>query len=151
MLMSKTISIITFSAMCLLAACRPESPSEAFQIPPDEVASVTDDAEKGDIESIRRLIAYYEGMPDGSSLAAPWKAKARLLADADELSFYAEALLIEAKREPNVLKRKAILQKALAAAMRSDASKSTESSREAVQEIRLGLTVLDERPPNLNR
>jgi len=98
-------------------------------------------AKKGDLESVRRLIAHYEALSGSDELAEKWKATARELGDLNELYFYASSAVLAARRESDAAKRHAMLLDALEAARRSDASKANAAAQQLIREVRRQMEV----------
>jgi hypothetical protein len=117
------------------------SPSDAHMIPEKERALVEAAAKKGDLESVRRLIAHYEALSGSDELAEKWKATARELGDSNELYFYASSTVVAARRESDAAKRHAMLLDALEAARRSDASKANAAAQQLIREVRRQMKV----------
>lgn len=112
-----------------------KSPSDAFLIPKEQMAAVVKDASHGDLGAIKRLIAHYEASSGNDAVAEEWRAKARALGDAQELYYYAARTFTGARSEPDLVKKREMLVKALESAKRSYASSADASTQQLIDEI----------------
>lgn len=119
-----------------------ESPSDAFLIPPDQMAVLTMQADSGDVVAVKRLIAHYDATSGNDGLAEEWRAKARALGDAQELYYYAAGLFIKAQRENDPGKKRGMLEEALKAAERSSSSHADAYTQKLIDEITRSLAHL---------
>ncbi len=125
------------AALILTTGCsdRVESPSDPFLIPKERVASVIEDANRGDLSAVKQLIAHFEASSGNDAIAAKWSAKARELGDAQELYYYAAQMFTATRHESNSLKKHEMLVDALNSAKRSYAIRADTSTQELVDEI----------------
>ncbi|HEY0334077.1 MAG TPA: hypothetical protein VGC74_10255 [Stenotrophomonas sp.] len=112
-----------------------KSPSDAFLIPQEQMATVVKEADAGDLNAVKRLIAHYDATSGNDAIAGEWRAKARALGDAQELYYYAGSLYIRARRENDPVKRRVILEDALKAAERSSSSHADASTQKLIDDI----------------
>ncbi len=112
-----------------------KSPSDAFLIPQEQMATVVKEAKAGDLGSVKRLIAHYEATSGNDALVEEWRAKARSLGDAQELYYYAAKLFTKARTETDPVKKREMLVDALKAAERSSSSHADASTQKLVEEI----------------
>ncbi|WP_312319343.1 hypothetical protein [Stenotrophomonas sp.] len=121
-----------------LAACGDEqvSPSDAFVLPEQELATLEASAGKGDVDAVTRLIAHYEALSGSDDLAEKWKARARDLGDSKQLYYYAASTYTAAVREEDSVKRHEMLVEALAAARRSNESASSPSAKKLILDVK---------------
>lgn len=111
------------------------SPSDAFLIPNEQIATVTKEASAGDLGAVKRLIAHYEATSGNDALTEEWRAKARALGDAHELYYYAARLFTGARNESDPAKKKEMLVEALDSARRSYANGADTSTQRLIDEI----------------
>jgi len=141
--MKPGMTVVTLSVLAIAtASCSGEprgpdkveqvSPSDAFMIPEDELATVEVAANQGDVAAVKRLIAHYEAVSGSDEVAERWKAVARELGDWEQLNYYAGSRLAAARRENDPAKRRALLIDALAAARRSNASSANPSAQKLI-------------------
>jgi hypothetical protein len=118
----------------LICACSPQSPSDAYLIPDDELHAVEEKAHKGDLSAVHQLIDHYDSYSGGEQSAALWKKKALELSDPAQLYNEAAVLATRAKRESGA-KKKEDLSAALVYAKKSLAAKDQASTRELIADI----------------
>lgn len=112
------------------------TPSEAFRIPKDELNQVIDEANKGDLDAIKRLIAHYDaGAPGDEIIAKKWSEKAISLGDADELYFSSARLLTKAYREIDAKKKSELLITALEYAKRSHLNNKDKNKDKSITKL----------------
>jgi len=112
-----------------------KSPSDAFLIPQEQMAAVEKEADAGDLDAIKRLIAHYDAVSGNDAIAEKWRVKARSLGDAQELYYYAGSLFIKARRESDPVKKREMLTEAFDFAKRSYASRADTSTQRLIEEI----------------
>lgn len=120
-----------------IASCsdRLQSPSDAFLISQEQMAAVVKNANRGDIGSIKRLIAHYEASSDNDAAAEEWRLKARALGDAQELHYYAARVFTGARSETDLARKHEMLIEALESARHSYASSADPSTQQLIDEI----------------
>lgn len=105
------------------------------------MAAVVKDANHGDVRAIKRLIAHYEASSENDVVVEKWRAKAREIGDAQELYYYAASTFTGARREPDLVKKREMLAKALESAKRSYVSSDDGSTQQLVDEITRAIEV----------
>jgi TPR repeat protein len=135
--MSMKMLVLLLAMSFALAGCGEglKSPSDAFLIPQEQMTTVVKEANAGDLDAVKRLIAHYEATSGNDALAEEWRAKARSLGDAQELYYYAAKLFTGAKVEADPIKKRDMLVEALKAAERSSSSHADASTQQLVEEI----------------
>ncbi|MCD0277765.1 hypothetical protein JWH04_02070 [Xanthomonas melonis] len=127
----------------LLAACGAKSPSDAFVVSDSKLERLTREADSGDLAAVKILIAHYDATSGNEEASERWRAKARLLGDADELYYYSARLSTEAKRSNDRKERRAMLLESLRAARRSYAIRPNESAKKLIDEASQSLVYLE--------
>ncbi|MEQ7895842.1 hypothetical protein [Xanthomonas arboricola] len=129
--------------MILLAACGTKSPSDAFIVSDSKLERLTRQADSGDLAAVKCLIAHYDATSGNEEASEKWRAKARLLGDADELYYYSARLSAEARRSNDSKERRAMLLESLKAARHSYAIRPNESAKKLIDEASQSLDYLE--------
>jgi hypothetical protein len=132
----KVLSFLLAMSFVVMACSNDlRSPSDAFLIPQEKMEAVEKEADAGDLDAIRRLIAHYDATSGNDAIADKWRARARSLGDAQELYYYAARTFTGAQSELDPEKKRGMLANALDAARRSYASRSDESTQQLLNKI----------------
>jgi hypothetical protein len=109
------IKIIHFLFLVfVLVSCDQTPVTTDHSIPKDELNQVIEEANKDDLNAIKRLIAHYDdSVPGYKIMYEKWTDKARSLGDVQELHNYSRQLLTGAYGEIDKKKKSEMLSSAL--------------------------------------
>lgn len=132
-------AILVGLCLVFLGGCRGADVSDGQFLSSAELVETTRKAERGDIDSVRRLIKHYEPVAETQNEAAYWRAKARSLKDPHELGVYALQLWSRSRQEPDRIKRRALLVEALQNAVQANEFDHERNGQDVINMIQMDL------------